>query len=61
MAATFIAIGRPAANVTVEVYATSLGILKSATFTVAASQQIAKLVGDLVPTVTTRMGGYTHI
>ncbi len=53
--------GNLAATVTIDVYDPNGDTPKSATFTVGANQQIARLVSELVTTVTTQIGGYIRI
>ncbi len=56
-----IATGAAAANVVVEVYPAAGGTPRSASLTVGANQQIAKVLSDLVPGVTTQTGGYIKV
>ena len=56
-----IATGSTAANVTVDVFDVTGGSVKSASITIGANQQIAKLVSELVPAVNVQMGGTIRI
>jgi hypothetical protein len=50
-----------AASITIEVYPPGGGTPKSATISLAANSQLAKQVSELVPAVTTQVGGYIRI
>jgi hypothetical protein len=56
-----IATGDSAANVVIEVYPATGGSPKTAALTLEPNRQIAKLISELVPAVTTQMGGYIRI
>jgi hypothetical protein len=56
-----IAAGANPASVTIEVYGAAGGTPKTATVQLAANQQIAKTLSELVPAVFTQMGGYIRI
>lgn len=56
-----IATGSTAANMVVDVYSASGGAPRSASLTVGANQQVAKVLSELVPGVTTQIGGYIKI
>ena len=56
-----LATGSVAATITVDVYPADGGAPKSATFTLGANQQTAKLISELVLTITTQMGGYIRV
>ncbi|HYR87119.1 MAG TPA: IPT/TIG domain-containing protein [Terriglobia bacterium] len=55
------ATGSQAANITIEVYEAGGGTPRSATIPLAANSQIARQVSELVPAVTTQVGGYIRI
>ena len=56
-----IAAGANPASVTIEVYGAAGGTPKTATVQLGANQQIAKTLSELVPAVSTQMGGYIRI
>src|SRR6202007_1938221 len=56
-----LATGSNAAKITVDVYDSSGGTPKSATITVGANQQVARLISELVSSVTTQLGGYIRV
>jgi hypothetical protein len=53
--------GNAPATVTIEIYNSSGGPPKSSTITLNANAYLARLVSELVPGVTTQLGGYIHI
>jgi len=53
--------GAAGATITVDIYTPGGDVRKSGTVTLGANQQIARLVSELVPTVTTQVGGYIRI
>jgi hypothetical protein len=55
------ATGANPASVTIEVYEPSGGSPKSATITLGANQQLARLVSELVAGTATQLGGYIRI
>ena len=55
------ATGNSATTITIEVYETTGGTPKTSTFTIAANQQLSKLVSELVNGVATQVGGYIKI
>jgi hypothetical protein len=56
-----LATGADAARITIDVYPSSGGTPKSSTFTLAANQQLARLVSELVAGTETQVGGYIRI
>jgi hypothetical protein len=56
-----LASGSAASNITVEVYGSNGGTPKSATITLAANQQTAQLVNQIVPSSANQVGGYIHV
>jgi hypothetical protein len=56
-----LATGNQAANITIEVYEPGGGTPKSGTINLAANSQLARQVSELVPAVTTQVGGYIRI
>jgi hypothetical protein len=56
-----LATGASAANVTVDVYPAAGGLPKSATISVGANQQVAKLISEIVGGVATQLGGYIRV
>jgi hypothetical protein len=55
------ATGVSASSITIEVYGPSGGSPKSATITLGANQQLARLVSELVTGTATQLGGYIRI
>ena len=55
------ATGSEAASITIEVYEAGGGTPKSATINLAANSQLARQLSELVPSVTTQIGGYIRI
>jgi hypothetical protein len=53
--------GAAGATITIDVYTPGGDVRKSGTVTLAANQQIARLVSELLPSVTTQLGGYIRI
>jgi len=49
------------ATITIDVYSPGGDVRRSATVTLAVGQQIAKLISELVPSVTTQLGGYIRV
>jgi hypothetical protein len=56
-----IAAGSSAATVTIDVFPASGGTPKSATITVPANGQIARVISELVPEVVEQSGGYIRL
>jgi hypothetical protein len=56
-----LATGDRGAEITVDVYEAAGGTPKSRTFTLEANQQLGALLNELVPAVTTQIGGYIRI
>src|SRR5262245_78094 len=55
------ATGSTTSTVTIEVFEAAGGTPKSATITLGANQQLARLVSELVPGSATQVGGYIRI
>jgi hypothetical protein len=53
--------GSAGATITIDVYTPNGDVRKSGTVFVGPNQQIARLLGELVPTVTTHIGGYIRV
>jgi hypothetical protein len=53
--------GSAGATVTVDVYSPGGDVRKSGTVVIGANAQTARLLGDIVPEVTTHIGGYIRI
>jgi hypothetical protein len=53
--------GAAGATITIDVYTPGGDVRKSGTVTLAANQQLARLVSELVPSVATQVGGYIRI
>jgi hypothetical protein len=56
-----LATGSSSAKITIDVYAAGGGTPKSATVTLGANQQLARLVSELVSGVSTQLGGYIRV
>jgi hypothetical protein len=56
-----LATGDGEATVTIEVYTAAGSTPKSATFTMAANQYVGRLLSELVPNVTSQIGGYIRV
>jgi hypothetical protein len=53
--------GAAGATITIDVYTPAGDVRKSGILTLAANQQLARLVSELIPSVTTQLGGYIRI
>jgi hypothetical protein len=53
--------GAAGATVTIDIYNPGGDVRKSGTLTLGANQQLARLVSELVPSVSTQLGGYIRV
>src|SRR5207249_1852878 len=53
--------GPAGATIIIDIYTAAGDVRRSGTLTLGANQQLARLVSELVPSVTTQVGGYIRI